>query len=222
MSNGTFPIRLTEIDDLTRQDHCHLGKDDNCFYFGEYSARAGFSAGPTNQLIHNFKKSVDRKRKPEWRYKEQSIREAAGCFSKALHPNFLKIATLVPIPPSKAKDHALYDDRLLRMLQQIQSPSKLDIRELILQNGTREKGAHDGDRPGPDELAKSYVVDMKLSKPAPVHIGLFDDVLVTGSSFVAAKHVLQKQFPAALITGLFLARRAIPDPVQFMEIIDDL
>lgn len=58
MSNGTFPKRLTEIDDLTRQEHSFLTEDDRCFYFGEYSARAGYAAGPTNQLIHNFKKGI--------------------------------------------------------------------------------------------------------------------------------------------------------------------
>jgi predicted amidophosphoribosyltransferase len=218
MSNGTFPKRLTKIDDLTRSDHCFLTSEETCFFFGEYSARAGYDAGPTNQLIFNFKKSLERKGKTDWKYKDRSIREAAACFSAALHPDYVKTATLVPMPPSKAKDHALYDDRLLRMLNELTFDVNLDVRELLLQRGGRDKGAHDGERPGPDALAEIYYVDEKQSRPAPTAIALFDDLLVTGASFVAARRVLLKRFPGIKVTGLFLARRALPDPAAFFDI----
>src|SRR5690606_2175753 len=118
MSNGTFPKRLTEIDDLTRPDHHFLGAEDRCFYFGEYSAREGYQAGATNQLILNFKKGVDRKGRPEWKYKERSVTEAAAAFVGAIKAEYATQATFVPLPPSKEKTDAAYDDRLLRMLQQ--------------------------------------------------------------------------------------------------------
>jgi hypothetical protein len=221
MSNGTFPKRLTKIDDLTRPDHSFLTPDETCFFFGEYSARAGYDAGPTNQLIFNFKKKLERKGKPDWKYKDRSIREAASCFSAALNPEYVKIATLVPMPPSKAKDDTHHDDRLLRMVKYMTFDVKIDVRQLLLQKGNRDKGAHDGDRPGPDALAQIYYVDEKQSKPAPRSIALFDDLLVTGASFIAAKRVLQKRFPGIAVTGLFLARRALPDPAAFFDLIED-
>lgn len=221
MSNGTFPKRLTEIDDLTRPDHSFLRPEDRCLYFGEYSARAGYAAGPTNNLIHNFKKGMDRKGKAEWKYKERSISEAAAALTGAIRAEYAAEATFVPMPPSKAKDHPGYDDRLVRMLQQLGFKAKPDIRELLVQKETRERAAHDGDRLGPDELEKLYRVDAKLSKPAPKRLALFDDLLVTGASFVAAKRVLQAKFPGIEVIGFFLARRALPDPAQFFEIIDE-
>lgn len=220
MSNGTFPHLLSEIDDLTRPQHSYLTADDKCYFFGEYTARAGYDAGPTNDLIHNFKKGMDRKGKAEWKYKERSIREAASALSKALNSKFLARATLVPMPPSKAKDDPRYDDRLVRMLLMMDGADKLDIRELLSQTGTREAAAHDGERLGPDQLAALYRVDKKLSKPSPSAIGIFDDLLVTGASFVAARRVLQTHFPEAKIYGIFLARRALPDPAQFFENLD--
>ena len=42
-------------------------------------------------------------------------------------------ATLVPIPPSKAKNDPLHDDRLIQMLRAIRPKGSLDIRELIVQ-----------------------------------------------------------------------------------------
>lgn len=220
MSNNTFPQRLTKIDDLTRGDHHYLQPDDECFFFGEYTARAGYAAGPTNDLIHNFKKSVDRKGRPEWRYKERAIADAAAAFSTALTPGFLEQATLIPMPPSKAKADPRYDDRITGMLGQIKCPKPADIRELLLQTATREAGAHDGDRLGPDELTRLYSVDEGLCAPAPRVIGVFDDLLVTGASFVAARRVLSARFPAVKVYGLFLARRGLPNVADGFEPID--
>jgi hypothetical protein len=59
------------------------------------------------------------KGKPEWPWKERALREAAAAFRTALNNDYLSIATLVPIPPSKAKTDALYDDRMTRMLRAI-------------------------------------------------------------------------------------------------------
>ena len=67
-SSATFPNRLTKIDDLTRPDHAHLTADDACYFIGEYTARQGYSYSPTNNLILNFKKSVDRRHRREWHF----------------------------------------------------------------------------------------------------------------------------------------------------------
>jgi hypothetical protein len=132
-SNDTFPRFLTEIDELTRPDHHWLAPTDQCAFLGEYTARKGFSFSATNQVVLNFKKSVDRKRLPEWRHKERTIVEVAQAFGAAIDPSWLSEATLVPIPPSKAKPDPLYDDRLVRMLRAIPAQRPLDIRELIIQ-----------------------------------------------------------------------------------------
>jgi predicted amidophosphoribosyltransferase len=175
-----------------------------------YTARAGFAAGPTNNLIHNFKKGVARRGRPEWRHKERCISEAAAAFRAAINPQFLTRATLVPVPPSKGRDDPRYDDRLVRMLQQMADCARLDMRELLQQRGTREAAAHDGIRPGPDELAALYQVDETVARPAPTLIAIFDDLLVTGASFVAARRVLTARFPNCNVFGFFLARRALP------------
>ena len=110
-SGGTFPNRLTEVDDLTRPDHSYLTEDDHCYFIGEYTARQGFAYSATNSLILNFKKTLDRRGRPEWRYKERALQTAAAAFRRALNPEALDRLTFVPVPPSKAKGDPLYDDR---------------------------------------------------------------------------------------------------------------
>ncbi len=82
----SLPERFTRVDELTRLDHHWLTPGDRCFFLGEYAARQGYAYSPTNNLLINFKKPMDRRGKPEWRYKEKAIREIASAFRRALAP----------------------------------------------------------------------------------------------------------------------------------------
>ena len=207
-SNATFPNRLTKVDDLTRLDHAYLAVDDDCYFVGEYLARQGYSYSPTNGLILNFKKSVDRRHRPEWRYKLRAIRDVATAFRSALHPDDLDLLTFVPIPPSKAIGDPLYDDRLIRMLHSIRPNPRLDIRELIIQTRST-MAAHGSDvRPRPEGIKAHYRIDEAVTVPTPRFVAIVDDVLTTGAHFRAAKSVLSTRFQSVRIVGLFVARRA--------------
>lgn len=207
-SEPTLPHLLTQIDALTRPDHGYLATADDCYFLGEYTARQGFGFSPMNRMIFNFKKSVAKLGTPEWRYKEQALQQAAAAFRQALGEEWLDAATLIPIPPSKAKTDPLYDDRLLRLLQAIRSQPPLDIRELIIQT-TSTAAAHGSTiRLRPEQLAALYTLNPSLIAPPPRFIGLCDDVLTTGCHFKAAQARLATAFPAVPVIGLFIARRA--------------
>ena len=215
-SATTFPDRLTKVDDLTRPDHAHWTADDVCYFIGEYTARRGYAHSPTNHLIFNFKKPVDRRGRPEWRYKERAIRVVARAFRHALRPEAFDRLTLVPIPPSKAKGDPLHDDRLTRMLRAIRPVPPLDIRELIAQTQSTES-AHGSDiRPPPEQIEAFYRLDEALTEPTPRIVALVDDLLTTGAHFRAAKSILSTRFPDVAIIGLFIARRA-PDTVDLED-----
>jgi hypothetical protein len=213
---NTFPQRLTKIDELALPDHFYLTPADDCYFLGEYSARKGYAFSATNQLVLNFKKSMDKQNTQQWRYKEQAIGEAAAAFRAALTEDWLNIATLIPVPPSKAKDNAFYDDRIVRMLRSIRSEPSLDVRELINQR-TSTAAAHDQEqRPTPDEIQANYAIEEVLRNPAPQVIGLFDDVLTTGAHYRAASSALKQAFPEVRIIGFFIARR-VPEAVDFED-----
>ena len=207
MSNGTFPQRFTKVDDLTRADHWYLTENDACYFIGEYTARMGFSYSTTNDLVLNFKKTMDRRGTPEWRYKERAIDQAAVAFRTALGPNGIDALTFVPMPPSKAKGDPLYDDRLIRLLNAIRSHPPLDVRELIIQIGSTEAVHGMEDRPKPHQIEALYRIDEELAAGLKPCVAIIDDVLTTGAHFRAAKSVLSARFPEQEFIGLFLARR---------------
>lgn len=211
--------RFTLIDELTLNDHWYLTKNDNCFYLGEYTARQGYAYSNTNQLIINFKKSVDRAGKPEYQHKTNAIEAIANDLNLLIDPSTI---TFVPVPPSKAKSDPLYDDRLIKTLDIFkQANGHTDYRELVVQTNSY-KASHDtDDRPTPDELINIYEVDAKLVEGVRQGIVIFDDVITTGCHFNAMKHVLGDRFPNHDIMGLFIARR-VPlsdDPTDFADFL---
>jgi hypothetical protein len=215
--DNSFPSRLTKIDELTRADHYYLESDDECLFFGEYSARRGFAYSATNQLILNFKKPVRYRGTASWRYKTRDINAAAHAFSQNLDKAFSQI-TLVPVPPSKLKTDPEYDDRIMDMLRALKAPAGItpDVRELVRQTCQMAAAHESNDRPPPDEWEKVYVIDEALAQKTPTWIGIIDDLLVTGCRFRAMSNVLKRRFPTARITGLFLARR-VPEAADFSE-----
>lgn len=213
----SFPSRLTKIDELTRGDHTFLEVEDECLFFGDYSARKGFSHSATNQLILNFKKPVRFRGTPSWHYKAQAINDAANAFTQNL-AKALSQLTLVPVPPSKLKTDPEYDDRVMDMLRAIKALARgvPDVRELVRQTRPMAAAHESNSRPPPSDWEKVYAIDETLVQREPAWIGIVDDLLVTGCRFRAMSNVLKRRFPKARITGLFLARR-VPEATDFSE-----
>lgn len=193
-----------------RCDHAHLSSEDECYFLGEYTARRGYAYSSTNNLISNFKKSMDRLGLPEWPYKRIAIKKAAKALAEAIGEDELGGVTLVPIPPSKAKGDPLYDDRLVQMLKAIPASGKLDIREIVVQKMSTDLVHQSESRLTPEQLEAIYEVDRRLLTPDPPLIAIVDDLLTTGAHFRASKSMLSSCFPATKIIGLFVARR-VPD-----------
>lgn len=198
--------RILKIDALTLPDHHYLEAEDTCYYAGEYTAGEGHAYSDTNQLIHNFKKTMDKRGTPQWRYKQSAISEGANIVRRAIKEDAL--VTFVPVPPSKAKTDPLYDDRMLQLLRFACAGRHTDIRELIVQEQSAEASHLAVRRPTPDELVANYSLDEDLAEPVPQIIFIVDDVLTTGCHFKAMQRLLAQRFPQASIAGLFLARRA--------------
>ena len=207
---NTSPLLLKRFDELTRPHHPLLQEDDEGYYLGEYTPRANSSHSPTNKLIINYKKSVSRRENEDWLYKEKAINEVAQRWKKAIFgttdlSDRIHQATLVPIPPSKAKDSPEHDDRNYRMLKNL-SP-RGDVRELILQKESREPLRALKNEPRfPKALQENYRLNEAWIQPLPKEIWLFDDTVIKGTHFRAAKEFLKGFFPNIPIVGFFIAR----------------
>ena len=175
----------------------------------------GWKGSDTNDLIDNFKKSPEKFRmNPKvWKWKIRAIEQIGAELCATLNHEWLKIATLVPIPPSKTSEHPDYDERMLSLLHGIAHATgvKTDIRELIVQTEDTEAFHSRDDRRDPVEIESRYRINESVANPTPKVIGVFDDLLTTGAHFRAASSLFAKRFPNIPIVGIFVARRVIPE-----------
>lgn len=205
-------IRFQKIDDSNRADHFHLTAEDKCLYLFEYTSNRDYKFSTTNQLISNLKKRPSLRGTNQWPHKVRAMARCSRCLGEALNSKWLKRATLIPVPPSKAKQDPEYDDRMLTICKHI--GNDLDVRELVKQNVSL-RAAHESpdDRPSVEELIEAYEIDEQLTDPAPLQIGIFDDVITAGSHYRAMHTVLRERFPGIRIDGLFIARRVFPPEI---------
>lgn len=100
---------------------------------------------------------------------------------------------------------------MTQVLLKVDPENRLDIRELLVCTGSMTAAHTTMTRPTIDQLIANFEVDGGLLSRPPTSIAIFDDVLTTGAHFLAAKTLLQRQFPGISIRGLFGARRVFPD-----------
>jgi hypothetical protein len=208
-------LTLTRIDPLILGDHYYLTAEDECYFLREYTARGGFDASETNQIIQNLKKTPDRRGRQEWFYKERDIKRAASELRAALNPAWLRATTVVPIPPHVVKGDPLHDDRVLQIATLLGAGAKVDVRELVVQIATVDPSHQRASRPKPHELRANYRLEESLCAPAPTTIGILDDILTAGAHFRAIRDMLAERFPGVPVVGIFYARRIVAPSGEF-------
>ncbi len=223
-----MPSRLQLVGDLERQDHYHLPADAQCYFWGEYTPYEHtngqkWNYSPTNQLIANFKKKMDRRGFADWPHKVNAIQRVARQF--AVSWKWADISTqvaLIPIPPSKSRDDPNFDPRMTVMLEQLASIVNLplDIRDCLSFSGKHAASHETVNRPTPDELYEELRFEDRSTRQRPAAILVFDDMLTTGAHYVAVTRKLAMEFPGVPVLGQFVARRVVPDPFADFDVED--
>jgi predicted amidophosphoribosyltransferase len=206
--------KLTKFDDETRSLHSFLRAEDDCYFFIECTARKGYSYSKANGFMTNLKKKPSVKETYQWKHKLTAIRDAAETLSEELPQKWLKKSTFVPIPPSKSKKHADYDDRMSKVLAKI---GKVDVREMVYQLKSMDATHTLKKRHKISELVANYKIDAELTDPEPTHIVIVDDMVTAGAHYRAMRRVLRKRFPEVPISAVFLSRRIFADDEEEEE-----
>lgn len=216
-------LRLQYIDqDMANTDHPYLRPQHNCYFLREYTSGQGYNFGETNQLIINLKKAMARQGRPEWRYKEEAIHQIAKELSAAIPDDYFERTAFVPVPPSKTRSDPEYDPRLIQILERMKEHrgGKVIISDCVSRTVSHEAFHLSDDRRRPKPEEQPLALDHSLLPAACNRFAVFDDIITTGSSYVAMHNWLQRARPNAVIFGLFVARRAFPPPTRRPANID--
>lgn len=202
---------MTRLTKLDNDDYKYLVDDDLCYHYGEYTARGGFGKSETNQQILNLKnKPTSSEGALYW--KGKAVDYWSAMIAETLDLNAVSgNTTFVPVPCSKPSGHPDYDERMLRVLNQLlrKSPG-LDIRPLLVQTQLRE-AQHEGLRKSPTELRKTLALNPAfLAIPVKPRVVIFDDVITQGASYCAAKGLVATIPGVQQVMGIFLAKTVWP------------
>jgi hypothetical protein len=206
-------LRFQRIDSTNIDAHPRLKPGDECYFLFEYTSGKDFNFSATNNLISNLKKKPSRSGLAEYRYKLGAMSQCSKWLNGAINPDWLRKATLVPVPPSKMPGDREYDDRMTTICRDIPAGFSVDVRELVVQQESLE-AAHEsasGERPTVGDLLRVYGINEEAVAPAPSAIGIVDDVLTAGTHYRAMHEILRQRFPGVPIVGFFIARRVFPD-----------
>lgn len=188
-----------------------IGPDDYCYYYLVRTSD-GFDASPANSMIANFKKDVERYRNNQsvWRYRNDAVDDMAEAVSGFLNNVSIQRlirasspAFLVPMPTSNPRSYEFYNDRLdvlcdkaASQVQGISVQRAFDMRH-------RMESSHAGGTRSISSLREAIIFDGFPQIPRIVI--LVDDVITTGSHYVACRDLIRTRYPDALVIGLFLA-----------------
>lgn len=181
----------------------YLDDNDECYFARDYLPGRGYAASESNDLINNFKKPIDRKGRPEWRYKVLAIERFAYELSMALPDDFDGIVTC--IPSSTRKDDPQYDSKLdetlsilKRLKPNIQIEYPISIASSVIPS-------HLGGQKRRPEVIYANLNWEGLRGNSDV-ILLVDDVITTGAHFKACQKIIKENCPQIRVIGLFWAK----------------
>jgi hypothetical protein len=202
------------LDAASLADHTHLSALDRCYCLAEYLPGYCRRTGHVNQLIADLKckpsiAAVDPRRR---HYKLQAIIDVAAALRAAVSRQRAESATWVPIPPSRVSADSDYDDRLLQVVARAFFGYDLDLRLLLYQTRSVDADHTLGQRLSMDALGDLIRLDQRALRirPPRAQIVLFDDVLTSGKHYKCCERRLREFLPHSRISGLFVARRALP------------
>lgn len=183
----------------------HIKEDDFCIYAREYiGGRRGYSAGETNSLILNFKKSPNKMYTNEWNHRKRAVEKFKTEIEFLVKQNVPW--TMTAIPSSKQKNDPEYNNRFEDLFSKLKiSRPKINIEWPVEIKTTAAASHHRGEDRDPVIIQNNYFWK-GFSKKAPKVLIIVDDILTTGSHFRAMSDFLRKNGYEGKIVGVFWAK----------------
>ena len=225
-SDKSWSTKLREIGEYERSDHSCLRADDHCVYFGEYtptgdSGKPAWSLSKANDILGNLKKHPSKRGTREWQHKLDEIKRLGQLIRRNLNEHDLKELIFVPAPPSTSEGNPDHDPRMLWVAQAI--GGDVDVRSILETASTRERASQSDTSRSVDRLkANTRINEEEAARlPTPKKIIVLDDMVTTGSTYIACKELLMEHFGDIRVYGLFIVRRVpLEAPFEGHEHLD--
>ena len=219
MASNPPELRWRNADE---SDDIHLCSEDEkelIIYGRQYTVGQDYRYSETNGLIKNFEIGPKPDNRSRLVYRDQAILRYCAEASTLLSGMDGRVFSLVPIPTSFPREHPDHDDRLHRVALCIATQfANIHYLPLLDARAPRMSLKNGGRRDVPSNEQHFVIDDRFTAQKSSGSLLIIDDVITSGSSFLAARNVLQRHVGADFdIFGLFWAKA-----VRASVIDDDL
>lgn len=193
-----------KLDRRLEWDASALSTNDICYYYYDHT-EGGYSQSRANQLVFNLKKPLTRRGKSDWHYKIEAIEAFAENLASLMvrvQKSPLSIS-LIAMPTSKNRQSDDYDDRIVQVVKQASDQTGipwLDCFETLADTQPVHLGGTRSATAIRNNLALNDSDERLANYDACV---LVDDVLTSGSHFIACKELLKSTYPHLQVVGAF-------------------
>jgi hypothetical protein len=192
----------------------YLKGEENCWYARDYISGGGIE-GEANQLILNFKKSVDKRGSNQWHYRDQAVSQFARELAPLFGDNPFHI---MAIPGSKPWAHPENNQRFQDVFKDLKRlRANLTIHWPIdCQNAVT--GSSQGGTRSPVQIKSNYVWRGFISEINQILI--VDDVITSGAHFRACADFLRENGFQGEVLGFFWAKTKSKDPFSDFDVVE--
>ena len=178
----------------------YLSPEDKCFYIYEYYSGQGFDY-KNNQIVFNIKKPLDANGQS---HKKNAIRQFAQFLIDTKWPANSAITAASTSKPSSSPNYDARLEEVLSILKNSQNAipiikcfdAKNEITPSHISGLTRNP-----------YTASQNIQLLNFNLPSNIKtLFILDDVITSGSSFIAMKNLLKGKNPTLQVCGLFLAK----------------
>lgn len=196
----------------------NLSNDDVCYFYYEYTPRKSKWYSQANMVVRDYKASRNeilsdpglRARKA---YAIGFYASILGSFFEAKHMRVGGMALsqlgpqigLVPMPPSKPKGHADYDDRNVQTCMLLQERYGFRLCRDV-ETASDVGPSHLSGEPRTTERTYSSLALRGTSARECRFVFVIDDVIASGAHYSAIRRLLRESGYAMFMCGMFLAR----------------
>ncbi|MBD1997310.1 hypothetical protein H6G00_11835 [Leptolyngbya sp. FACHB-541] len=207
-------IRWRKTDASDWLQHCPEHESFYLVYGRIYTPGEGYSFSETNNLISNLKASPQQQQR--LRYKRLAMEKFAAEVIDLFTDGLKKTSSLVlvPMPPSKAKDHPDYDNRIEVVAQRVAEAFENIVCLPLLVTIESHEGYHtSGASREAEDIYNSIAVDEEITgyySEGSTFV-ILDDILTSGAHYAAARRKLLERFSNTEVKGLFWAKSQYMD-----------
>jgi hypothetical protein len=182
------------------------------YYYTEYLVGHGYVASEGTSDIQNFKKPIDRKRLPEWQYRERAVSKFVQILLEFWYPPH---SLLVPAPTSQPRHTTGWNDRLDKAVYIVGRKRADVLVQPLIDIKDAMVSSHRGQGSRRFEDIRSNLVWLKgegpLSRLDCNDIFIVDDVITTGNHIRAFADIISERYPSIPIHALVWGRSTYVD-----------